>query len=186
LSIKITQKIKILTVDSFCFSVYNTIMNYFIKGLISGNHKYWAAVGAMGLWIVAIIDFLSSNFRPPGLFDGKFFFAILILTIIAPVIYYIYDFSARSTKQKKIRTVEETAAILEPKREQEIRKRAAEDPEFATLCYQCIHFNSHLLHCARKLSDDVSYQRVKEITINNRKYCLYWETDPGLQQPSAD
>jgi hypothetical protein len=174
LSINISKKIKNLTVDFFNFSLYNILMNYFIKGLVSGNRKYWAVMAAIGAWIVAIVDFLSSNFRPPGLFNGRFFFFILILTLISPVIYYVYDYWTRSQKHIKIKTVEETAALLEPKREQEIREKVAEDPEFATLCYQCIHFNSHLLHCKRKLSDDVSYQRVKEITINNRKYCLYW------------
>jgi hypothetical protein len=140
----------------------------------------------MGAWLVALIDILSTSFKPPGLFDGKFFTLILILTLIAPVVYYVYDYWTRTTKRNKINTVEETAAILEPKREQEIRKRVAENPEFATLCYQCIHFNPHLLHCARKLSDDVSYQRIREISINNRKYCLYWETDPGEPQHSGN
>jgi hypothetical protein len=107
--------------------------------------------------------------------DGKWFQVTLILTILAPLAYYVYDFSTRSNKQKKLKAVEQAAALFEPRREQEIRKILEINPEFVTLCYECIHFNHHLRHCARQLSDDVSYQRVKEVRINNRQYCLYWE-----------
>lgn len=126
------------------------------------------------IWAVAIIDAFSTAFGSGGILNGKWFLFAVILTFLAPVIYYIYDFSTRSRKQKKIEAVEEEAALMEPRREQEIREILKENPGFLTLCYQCIHFNPNLRHCARQLSDDITYQRIKEVKINDRKYCLYW------------
>lgn len=150
-------------------------MNYFIKGLISGNWKYWAYIGVMVIWLVAVIDIFSTAVNPPGLFNGTWFNVTLIMTFVGPVLYYVFDLLVRTKRGKKIKTVEAKAAWFEPQREKAIRRMVERDPEFVTLCYQCIHFDSHLLACAKQFSNDVAYQRVKEITINNRKYCLYWE-----------
>ena len=106
---------------------------------------------------------------------GKLFYIILILTILVPVGYYVYGFSNRANKRKKRKVVEQKAELFEPKREQEIRRILEVNPEFVTLCYECIHFNPDLRVCARQFSDDVSYQRVKEVRINNKQYCLYWK-----------
>ncbi len=105
---------------------------------------------------------------------GRWFYATLILTILVPVAYYVYDFTTRSKNKKKTKVVEQKAALFEPKREKEIRRTLEVNPEFVTLCYQCIYFNFELRVCTRKFSDDVSYQRVKEVKINNKSYCLYW------------
>jgi hypothetical protein len=149
-------------------------MNYFFKGLRSGNLKYWAVVVFMAAWFVALIDIFASAFGSSGVMGGKWFYIMLILTILAPLAYYVYDFITRSKTRKKIKEDEQKAALFEPGREQEIRRILEVNPEFVTLCYECIHFNSDLLVCARQFSNDISYQRVKEIRINNRSYCLYW------------
>ena len=78
-------------------------------------------------------------------------------------------------KKKKIKEVEEESAPFEAQQENKIRKALEENPEFATHCYECIHFNPDLLHCSKKLSKKISYQRIKEITINGKTYCLYHE-----------
>jgi len=154
-------------------------MNYFFKGLRDGNKKYWAGVGVAAVWFVAFIDILSTAVKPPGLMNGKFFTVTLILTVAAPVVYYVYSTVKAKKEKKETRLMEEEAALFEPRREQEIRRILAENPEFVTLCYQCIHFDPRLRHCAKALSDDIAYKRVKEVRINNRKYCLYWEEAPG-------
>ena len=149
-------------------------MNYFFKGLRSGTLKYWVVMIFMAGWFVALIDIFASAFGSSGVMGGRWFYIMLFLTILVPVAYYVYDFSNRSTKKKKIKEVEQKAALFEPKREQEIRRILEVNPEFVTLCYECIHFNPELRVCARQFSDDVSYQRVKEVKINNKSYCLYW------------
>jgi hypothetical protein len=150
-------------------------MNYFFKGLRSGNLKYWLVLVFIAAWVVAAIDMFASTFGSPGVMGGRWFYIMLILTILAPVVYYVYDFSTRSNKQKKIKAVEQKAALFEPRREKEIRKILELSPDFVTLCYECIHYNPQLRVCARQFSDNVSYQRIKEVRINNRPYCLYWE-----------
>jgi hypothetical protein len=150
-------------------------MSYFFKELRRGSLKFWVVVVFMAAWFVAFVDIFASAFGFGGVIGGKWFYFMLIITILAPVVYYVYDFTTRSKKQKKIKTVEQNAALFEPRREQEIRRILEVNPEFVTLCYECIHFNPDLRVCARQFSDDVSYQRVKEVKINNKQYCLYWK-----------
>ena len=150
-------------------------MNYFIRGLLQGNKRYWAAMAAMCIWLVAIVDAISTGIRAPGLFNGKWFTVTAILTALAPVVYYIYDFATRSRRQKIMKGVEDVAKAFEPRREQEIRRMVAENPEFTTHCFECVHFNPNLRTCGRRLTEDISKQRIKEIKINNITYCLYWK-----------
>jgi hypothetical protein len=150
-------------------------MSYFFKGLRSGTLKYWFVLVFFAAWFIALIDIFASAFGSGGVMGGKLFYIILILTILVPVGYYVYGFSNRANKRKKRKVVEQKAELFEPKREQEIRRILEVNPEFVTLCYECIHFNPDLRVCARQFSDDVSYQRVKEVRINNKQYCLYWK-----------
>lgn len=151
-------------------------MSYFFKGLRSGTWKFWVFVAFMAAWFVAVIDILASSFGSGGVMGGKWFYFMLTITILVPVVYYAYDFSTRSKTKKKVKEVEQKAELFEPRREQEIRRILEANPEFVTLCYECTHFNPDLLVCARQFSDDVSYQRIKEVKINDKKYCLYWES----------
>jgi hypothetical protein len=153
-------------------------MNYFLKGLASGNKLYWAGVAFLGAWMVGLIDVISSAIKPPGLANGKWFKIMLVITLAAPVVYYIYDATRRKKKAKIEKNVSEEAAVFEPEREEEIRLILEKNPDFVTHCFQCIHFDSNLLHCAKQLSEDTAYQHMKEIKINDKKYCLYWTENP--------
>lgn len=149
-------------------------MNYFFRELRSGTLKFWVVMAFMAAWFVALIDIVASAFGSGGVMGGKWFYFMLIITILVPVVYYTYDFTTRSKNKKKTKAVEQKAELFEPRREKEIRRILETNPEFVTLCYECIHFNPDLLVCARQFSDDVSYQRIKEVKINDKKYCLYW------------
>jgi len=150
-------------------------MNYFLKGLISGNRKYWLGVAFIGVWTVALIDAFGTAFGSSGILNGRWFQVTLVLTILAPVACFVYSKIVTTKKQKTLNALEEESALFELEREQEIKDILEENQGFLTLCYECIHFNPDLRHCSRLLYDDVSYQRVKEVKINDRKYCLYWE-----------
>jgi hypothetical protein len=149
-------------------------MNYLLKGLASGNKTYWVAVGIFSVWAVAIIDAFSYALKPPGLSNGLVFKIVFLFTILGVVGYLAYKHITEKKKEEKIKTVEEEAPLFEAEREEEIRRILQENPQFTTHCYQCIHFNDHLRHCAKTLSEDIAYKRVKEVRINNRKYCLYF------------
>ena len=148
-------------------------MNYFLKGLLSGNKNFFLYIAILGVWIFAIFD-LIANIRPPGLFNGKLFLITAVGTAIGGFYYLFRRYFKDLDHRRKTKMVDEHSAVFEPKREEEIRAILEDNPSFATLCYECIHFNPDLLHCNRDLSEDISNQRIKEIYINNRKYCLYW------------
>ncbi|MCP5050235.1 MAG: hypothetical protein GY940_23920 [bacterium] len=151
-------------------------MNYFFHELRSGNLKAIIAIAVMAMWFVALIDLLTSMFGS-GAFGGKVFSAALIITIVSPIVYFIVDSTRSSKTKKKVRIASETADVFETRREKEVRDMLYRDPEFTTHCYKCVHFNPDLLVCKKKFSQDIDYKRIKEIKINDRLYCLYW--DPG-------
>ena len=144
-------------------------MDYFKMGLFSGNAKFWVAMLVLGAWAGAALDIIT------GVFNGLWVLITLIFTALVLLAYYGIPALIGLEKKKKIKAIEEEAVLFDAQREKEIRKILEENPQFATHCYECIHFNPDLLHCARKLSKKISYQRVKEITINGKNYCLYWE-----------
>lgn len=149
-------------------------MNYFLKGLLSGNKNFFWVLGAAAVWVLAIFD-LIANIRPPGLFNGKLFLVTAVVTVVGGLFFLISRYRKDRDTLIKTKVVEEHIADFEPKREQEIREILEKNPGFTTLCYQCNHFNPDLQHCNRNLSEDITQQRIKEIDINGRKYCLYWE-----------
>jgi hypothetical protein len=158
-------------------------MSYFLKGLASGNKTYWAAVGILSIWAVAIIDAFTYALKPPGLSNGIVFKIVFLFTALGVVGYLVYKYTTDKKKEKEIKSVEAEAPVFEAEREEEIRRTLQENPGFNTLCYRCIHFNDHLRHCAKILSEDIAYKRVKEVRINNRKYCLYFQENqsPGYE-----
>jgi len=153
---------------------YNPGMNYFLKGLLGGNKNFFLVLGAAGVWVLALFD-LISNIRPPGMFNGKLFLVTAVSTGVGTLYYLIRRYYKDLDLRKKTKAVEEHIADFEPKREAEIREILETNPGFTTLCYQCKHFNPDLQHCSRDLSGDITRQRIKEVYINGRKYCLYWE-----------
>jgi hypothetical protein len=148
-------------------------MNYFLKDLLSGNKKFFLYIGVLALWVFAIFD-LIANIRPPGLFNGRLFLFTAAATAVGGLYYLFRMYYKDLDRRRKTKMVDEHSAAFEPKREEEIREILEKNPGFTTLCYECIHFNPDLLHCNRDLSEDITRQRIKEIFINGRKYCLYW------------
>lgn len=140
---------------------------------------------AMALWIISVIDALTTIMQPPGLFSGKFYLATLMISIGGPVIFFIYQGIKNKKRKKDFIIVEKVASKFELQREREIRKILQNNPEFATHCYECIHFDSNLLYCSRKRSERIYDHRLKEMTINNRKFCLYWELPAPHYSPGV-
>ena len=149
-------------------------MNYFLKGLLSGNKNFFWVLAVAALWVLAIFD-LISNIRPPGLFNGKLFMVTAVVTVVGVLYLLISRYYKDLDFRKKTKMMEEFIADFEPKREEEIREILETNPGFTTFCYECKHYNPDLEHCSRNLSEDITQQRLKEIYVNNRKYCLYWE-----------
>lgn len=153
---------------------YNGCMNYFLKELSRGNKVYIAAVVIIAAWFVALIDAISSAIKPPGLANGWIFKLTIAGTFIGFVILAIVQYILNKRNRIQTKTMEEEAAVFEPMRENQIHEILKEDPDFHTHCYQCLHFDHDITGCKKLLSKDISYRRLKEIRINNKKYCLYW------------
>jgi hypothetical protein len=149
-------------------------MSYIFNGLVAGTKKFWFYTAAIAVWLFAIFDLIFS-IAGSSLFNGILFKITAAVTAVALLFFLFYRYFKKKDTKKKIKAVEEHAALFEPKREEEIRRLYEKYPEFATHCYECIHFNPHLKHCAKNLSDDITKQRLKEVQIGNRKFCLYWE-----------
>lgn len=145
-------------------------MNYFFKGLFSGNTKYFIFVGVMALGYVAYIDTMS------GAYKGKvaiFYYIIIFGGLIGTLLFHFFK---GKMKEAQTREMELNASLFEPHREKEIRELLLTYPDFKTHCYECIHYNSNLQTCEKKISQSISYKRLKEVKINDKSYCLYWET----------
>jgi hypothetical protein len=149
-------------------------MGYILKGLVAGTKKFWFSIAFLAVWLLALFDLIAS-IKGLGLFNGKLFNITVVVTAVGFLYFLLYKYFKEKSTLKKIKAVEEHAALFEPKREEEIWKLYEENPEFATHCFECIYFNPDKKHCSRKLSDDITQQRVKEIRIGNRQFCLYWE-----------
>lgn len=66
---------------------------------------------------------------------------------------------------------ESFAIEYEKKQKEKLLAIFQKNPEFTTHCYECKRFNHNLLHCQMELEE----QRVKEIKVDKKAYCLYWE-----------
>lgn len=152
-------------------------MNYFLKTLRENTKKFWMFTAWFVAGCFALVDILATAFGG-SIFGGKLFSGFIIVNIAGVIALIIYKAVSQSKKKVLAREVEKEAAFFEPKQEEEIRKKIAENPEFMTLCYKCIHYNQNKLHCSRDMEDE----RLKQVRINDRKYCLYWVEVP---QPGA-
>jgi uncharacterized membrane protein YuzA (DUF378 family) len=149
-------------------------MGYILKGLVFGTKKFWFFTVVLAVWVLALFD-LFASIRGLGFFNGKLFNITVGLTAVGFLYFLFHKYFKEKSTLEKIKAVEEHAALFESKREEEIRKLYEENPEFTTHCYECIHFDPDKQYCSRKLSDDITQQRVKEVRIGNRQFCLYWE-----------
>ncbi len=131
----------------------------------------WAAW--LALAFVAFMDLIADSMGG-SFFGGNFFKVFAIITVIGVIALIIYKAvtEQKTKKQKKVEV--EKAAEFEPRREKEIKRILQKNPGFNTLCYECIHFNQKILHCGRDLED----LRIKEVSIGEKKYCLYWVKIP--------
>jgi len=147
-------------------------MNYYFRELLRGNRTFWLAVLVFSIWAVAVVDLVSSAFK------GEWFRYTLILTFASPIIYYVYRLLADKKEASKKQDMKDFSSWYEPQQEKKIREMVEADPGFFTHCFECIHFDERLSDCSKKLSNDIRVSHIKEIKINNKTYCLYWEV-PG-------
>jgi hypothetical protein len=150
-------------------------MNYFFKALREDSKKFWLFTLWFSGGVVALVDVFATALGG-SVFELKAFYGFIILNIIGIIVLVIYKAVSERLTKELAKEVEAKAAAFEPKREDEIREILKTNPGFQTFCYMCIHFNQDKLHCARKMADE----RVKEVKINDRKYCLYWVEPPSL------
>jgi len=148
-------------------------MNYFFKALREDNKKFWFFAAWFTFGVLALVDVLSTALGG-SVFKLKVFYGFIILNITGVIALIVYKAVSERLKKERAKEVEAEAAVFEPKREEEIREILEANPGFQTFCYKCIHFNHDKLHCARKMADE----RVKEVKIEDRKYCLYYEESP--------
>ncbi len=144
-------------------------MNYFFRGVFQGTRSYWLYTLFLGAWAVAILDQHSS------LFSGYWYNLTLYLTILAPIAVLVVSFIRQEKKRKLEAALEKQALSFEQIREKEIRYAVASQPDLVTHCFECGEFDPELRDCGRKLSADPRRQRVREIRIEGRTYCLYWK-----------
>lgn len=144
-------------------------MNYFSNMMREHQGKFWLYVAWISLGFLGMLDFITS------VFGGNVIKMFVIVTILGIIGLIVYKAASKQKNKQRTKVVEAKAAIFEPKAEGEIRRKIAKNPEFATLCYECVHFNHEKLHCFRKMADE----RVKEVRINDKKYCLYWSPQRG-------
>jgi len=143
-------------------------VNYWTNYLFK-DKNFLAKLLIPGIGFLLLLDILSYVFNSPGYFNlwPSKIFAVTGIPIIIRIIYKNFD------SLNKIKKTEREAPVYEKEREQEIREIIRNNPDFTTFCYECIYFNEEKKACRR----DRVYERVKEISIGQRKYCLYWEED---------
>lgn len=148
-------------------------MNYFFKYIREDNKKFWLFAAWFAFGVIALVDVFAAALGG-SIFKLKMFYGFIIVNLVGVVVLIIYKAAAEHMKKRHEKAVEAQAADFEPKREEEIRRILRENPGFNTLCYECIHYNQEKLHCSRDMRDE----RIKEVRIDDRKYCLYWQEIP--------
>lgn len=148
-------------------------MNYFFKTLREDSHKFWLYMAWLCLGFIGVIDLIAHSMGG-SIFNLKVFYAFIFVTVSGVIGLIVYKAADEQKKRRRTRKETVKAAFFEPKAEDETRRKIAKNPAFATLCYECVHFNHEKLHCLRKMA----HERVKEISINDKKYCLYWSPPP--------
>lgn len=139
----------------------------------------WQNLLAIGIilaaWIVSFIDLFTNVFK------GAWITTTLVLTVVISL-GGLVRLTVRDQKKKSLqKRLAEEAERCEPKLEEKIRK-LAEDPEFITACYLCVYFNQEIRLCNR-LHDG---ENLREIRIDGKKYCLYWEKITGPETAPVD
>lgn len=141
-------------------------MNYWTNYIFKDG-SFWTKLLIPGTGFLLFIDIASYIMNRPGYFH-LWPSRILVVIAIPFIIKIIYKNFHTLNKLKK---VESEAPVFEKKRKQEILDIIERDPDFTTFCYECVDFNEEKKACRR----DRIYERVKEISVGKRKYCLYWK-----------
>ena len=141
-------------------------MSYWTKFLFE-DKNFWMKLLIPGTGFLLFIDIASYILNRPGYFH-LWPLRIFVVTGIPIIIKIIYK---NFQTLNKIKKVELEAPVYEKKRKEEILDIIRSDPDFTTFCFECIYFNEDKKACSR----DRIYERVKEISVGKRKYCLYWE-----------
>ncbi len=143
-------------------------MNYFFKGLRDNSRFFWVIMIWGGAAALAGVDIIST-IAGSSPFKLKAFFGFIIANVIGVVLLAVYKGVSEKQDRNRKKDQEDYAAAYEPGQIEKIKK-LAEDPNFDTLCYECVHFEPNLLHCTRNIKDET----LKQVRINERKYCVYW------------
>jgi len=141
-------------------------MNYWIENIFKDS-SLWTKILIPGVGFLLFLDIVSYIVNRPGYFH-LWPLKIAVLIGIPYIIRVIYK---NFQTLNKIKKVEMEAPVIERNREKEIIEIIRTEPDCATFCFECTYFDENLKACRR----DRLYERVREISIGNRKYCLYWE-----------
>ncbi len=141
-------------------------MNYWTHYIFKDGsliHK----IAIPGIGFLLLIDILSYIANYPGYFHlwPLKIVAVIGIPFIIKIIYKNFH-TLNKTKKMKIE-----APIFEKKRENEIMEILKTNPDYTTFCYECIYFNEGKRSCSR----DRIFERVKEIHVGKRQFCLYWK-----------
>lgn len=131
-------------------------------------------------WVITKFVYLGINIAELAVLTGVnicgFFIFSKMVKIIPLGVFYIFIFLALAAllamhiKEKKTRG---ELALKDRGTELRIRDLARRDPGFQTFCSNCLQFNRDVNYCRRKINK----QKVKDIVINGKQYCAYWEKD---------
>ena len=144
-------------------------MGYFATEVLRGSKKFALIVLVIASWLVSFVDMFT------GFAKGWWFITTAVLTAVGGFSILISKFSTDKKMKQRMNIAQQEALLFEPKREEEIRKILIDNPEFLTLCFECRQFDHNLRECTLKLEHEGHFPKVKEIKINNKTYCLYWE-----------
>lgn len=144
-------------------------MNYFLHELIH-DRKFWVVrIVFPAIAGVAVMDFLTYVFNPPGISNFWICRIIAILAILSVIAYGVYLYIT----PKKVKRITEDQAIFEEKREKEFREIIEVDPGFQTFCYTCEHFNQKIRACSLNIKNP----KARNMKLSEKyTYCLYWES----------
>lgn len=144
-------------------------MNYFLHYFLH-DRKFWVVrIVFPAIVGLAVMDYLTYIFNPPGISNFWICRIIAILAILSVIAYGVYLYIT----PKKEKRITEEQTIFEEKREKEFRKIIEENPGFQTFCYTCVHFNQKIRACPL----DIKNPKARNMKLSEKyTYCLYWES----------
>jgi len=144
-------------------------MNY-VWYHLKNDPKFWIKVIIIpAILVAALLDFLSHMFKPPGVFNFWFFRITVATTVLLVIVYGVYLYVNPRREKKTIAD----QVQFECQRERDFRKIIAQNPEFQTFCYTCIHFNPEIKACRL----DIRNSKARAMNLGGQfTFCLYWDS----------